>query len=185
MAQSEPSIRSCQRNIMFSRAIGSLFASPPSARVSSALELITRGYKKHRVNRPNLAQDVDCNTLDTLLQRATTPLACALPILRYSNALNPAQTSSMLQRLPRMERLYAHRMAPKGEANSVASRPEAAAWPSEERQALRNLLSVLQKRFSVVMTDCTPEQLQSSLWGLAMAYTRCVNGGTRERQEWV
>lgn len=58
------------------------------------------------VNRPNLAQPIDVNTLDDLLRKAITPESAALPVLKYAGLLNPRQTAYMLQKLPRMEQLY-------------------------------------------------------------------------------
>ena len=58
------------------------------------------------VNRPNLAQPIDVNTLDDLLRKAITPESAALPVLKYTGLLNPRQTAYMLQKLPRMEQLY-------------------------------------------------------------------------------
>lgn len=73
---------------------------------AAALLSPRRGYKKYMVNRPNLAQPIDVNTLDELLRKAITPESAALPVLKYAGLLNPRQTAYMLQKLPRMEQLY-------------------------------------------------------------------------------
>ncbi len=114
-----------------------------------------RGYKKHYVNRPNLAQPLDVNTLDTLLQRTSSPGAAALPVLKYAMLLNPRQTTFMLQKLPRLEALHRTRFG--------------RGWTGEEQATYRVLMGCLQERLCEVMPDCKPEELQRGLWGLVMA----------------
>lgn len=115
----------------------------------------TRSYKKHFVNRPNLAQPLDVNTLDEALQRATSPAAAALPVLKFSMYMNPRQTTYMLQKLPRLEALHRLRFG--------------RGWSHEEQQMYHVVMTCLQQRLCQVMMDCKPSELQHGLWGLATA----------------
>ena len=124
-----------------------------------------RGYKAHRVNRPNLAQPIDVNTLDNLLSRATTPTSALVPILKNATYLNPRQTTSMLERLPRMAMLHQHRCTGGGVS---AAYSRGGAWSVGEREAYVALMGVLGRRLVEVLADCTPNQLRRAFWGLAM-----------------
>lgn len=116
-----------------------------------------RGYKKYLVKQPNLAQSIDVNSLDELLQRATSPGAAALPVLKYLHLLNPRQTAYLLEKLPRLQQLHSARYG------------GAAAWSAEERRTYRVLMEALQGRLCQVIGDMKPKELRQALWGLAVS----------------
>ena len=130
--------------------------------------IATRKYKAHRVNRPNLAQPIDVNTLDTLLMRTTSPTSALLPVLKNLAYLNPRQTAYMLEKLPRMAALHVHRIG--GSQGGSAWGPATGMREGEDqRRAQAALTSALRARMGRVVADCSPEQLRRALWGLAVA----------------
>ena len=145
--------------------IGDTFVT--SSRVNSYISwslTASRGYKAHRVNRPNLAQPIDVNTLDLLINRTTNPASALLPILKNLAYLNPRQTTSMLEKLPRMGMLHRHRTtggSGLGHGNDT--------WPQVQREAYSALMGVLRRRLTEVLADCSPDQLQRAFWGLTMS----------------
>ncbi|GAX84125.1 hypothetical protein CEUSTIGMA_g11548.t1 [Chlamydomonas eustigma] len=117
--------------------------------------------KKHRINSPNLAQGIDVNTLDILLQRSIYPSSLALPTLKYLEFLNPRQVCGLLQKLPQLERLHMHRLR--------HERRNQSAWSSEQLDISMKLMSALQARLSKIMHNCTSTQIEQGLWGLAVS----------------
>ena len=138
--------------------------------------LSTRGYKAHRVKRPNLAQPIDVNTVDILLSRTTTPTSALLPVLKNLAYLNPRQTAYMLEKLPRMAALHAHRMGEPGRHGSALATWRASVGDSSDGsyvdpqlKAQAALVSALRGVMGRVITDCSPDDFRRGLWGLAVA----------------
>lgn len=141
-----------------------ILASPPQHLIAS------RPYKAHRVNRPNLAQSIDVNTLDLLLAQTTTPTAALLPVLKNLAFLNPRQTTYMLEKLSRMAALQAHRQRGSSSDGSRQHPGVTTSYQglmaSEQGEVYRQLMGALGGVMAGLVADCSPEQLRRGLWGL-------------------
>ena len=117
-----------------------------------------------RTNRPNLAQPIDVNTLDTLISRSMTPSALAWPLLRFLPYLNARQTAAMLQKLPRLAALHQRRY-------------QSPSWggDQEQQKAYHVLMSSLAGRFAELIRDSSPTQMQQGLWGLSIWSSKSKN----------
>ena len=155
----------------------------PEGGPSPPLHLIaSRSYKAHRVNRPNLAQPIDVNTLDLLLARTTTPTSALLPVLKNLAFLNPRQTTYMLEKLSRMAALQAHRQHGSsshqlGASPSYEQSAEGLMVVSEQGEVCRQLVGALGGIMAGLIADCSSEQLRRGLWGLSQ--TRSLTSGQR------
>ena len=149
--------------------------SPPHQLIAS------RSYKAHRINRPNLAQPIDVNTLDLLLARTTTPTSALLPVLKNLAFLNPRQTTYMLEKLSRMAALQAHRQQGRSShhlgATTSYEQTEEGLVVSEQGEVCRQLVGALGGIMAGLIADCSSEQLRRGLWGLSQ--TRSLTSGQR------
>eukprot|EP00798_Chlamydomonas_sp_ICE-L_P015438 gene15438-21525_t len=97
----------------------------------------------------NLIQDVDTNLITQMLKKATAIEDMVQPVITHSKLLDP------FQKLPRMALSKKHRLRKMGRADSNAF--------------YTGMMKRLAERFSVIMGDCTNDQLVRGLWGLGMA----------------
>ena len=150
----------------------------PEVGLSPSHQLIaSRSYKAHRINRPNLAQPIDVNTLDLLLARTTTPTSALLPVLKNLAFLNPRQTTYMLEKLSRMAALQAHRQHGSGVTTSYEQQSAEGLMVSEQGEVCRQLVGALGGVMAGLIADCSSEQLRRGLWGLSQ--TRSLTSGKR------
>lgn len=115
-----------------------------------------RGYSKYYYN---FAQPLDTLQLEEMLGNITYLEHAAVPVLKYSQYLDPAQTASTLQKLPRVREYQLRR---RGRAMGEEQR-------GEMQVLMGALMGHLGDRFAQVLPDCTPKQVCQGLWGLGAA----------------
>ncbi|KAJ9533351.1 hypothetical protein QJQ45_026416 [Haematococcus lacustris] len=114
--------------------------------------------QRHTLTQRLLAQPIDILQLDPMLRRVSLLEDAAVPLLRYSQYLNPDQASYMLAKLPCVARWQLSRGG--GLAPGVLE-------PDQE-QLLRLMLDVTAHRYAAVARRCSHAQLVQGLEGLAL-----------------